>query len=64
MDGLAEFNLGAFLLQPALAPELAGCEGICVNFSVKDASAEQQKFAKLAGYVPLYDNPVGVARLR
>lgn len=45
MDGLAEFNLGAFWLQLALAPELAGSEGISVNISVKNASAEQQRFA-------------------
>lgn len=46
MDGLAEFDLGAFWLQLASAPELAGHEGISVNFSVKDASAEQQRFAE------------------
>lgn len=44
LDGLAEFNLGAFWLQLALSPSLAGSEGISVNISVKDASAEHQRF--------------------
>ncbi|WP_104112154.1 VOC family protein [Arthrobacter sp. N199823] len=45
MDGLAEFNLGAFWLQLALAPELAGREGISVNISIENASAEQQRLS-------------------
>ena len=45
LDGLAEFDLGAFWLQLALAPELAGRDGISVNISVQDASAERQRFA-------------------
>jgi predicted enzyme related to lactoylglutathione lyase len=44
LDGLAEFDLGAFWLQLALAPELAGREGISLNISVQDASAEHQGF--------------------
>src|SRR4051794_14571050 len=46
MDGLVEFNLGAFWLQLVLSPELAGNDGISLNISVQDASAEQQKFAE------------------
>ena len=46
MEGLAEFDLGAFWLQLALAPELAGHDGISLNISVKDASAEHQRFAE------------------
>ncbi len=46
MEGLAEFDLGAFWLQLALAPELAGRDGISVNISVKDASAQQQNFVQ------------------
>lgn len=46
MDGLAEFDLGMFWLQLVLAPELAGRDGISVNISVKDASAEHQNFTQ------------------
>ncbi|MBB5641124.1 VOC family protein [Cryobacterium roopkundense] len=46
MDGLAEFDLGALWLQLALSPELAGSYGLSLNIGVKDASAEQQKFAE------------------
>lgn len=46
MEGLAEFNLGAFWLQLALVPELAGHDGISVNISIKNAAAEQQGFAE------------------
>jgi catechol 2,3-dioxygenase-like lactoylglutathione lyase family enzyme len=42
MDNLAEFDLGAFWLQLAEDPELAGREGISVNISVVDAAAERQ----------------------
>ena len=45
MDGLAEFDLGAFWLQLVADPELAGRAGISVNISVADASIEQQKLA-------------------
>ena len=45
LDGLAEFDLSAFWLQLALAPELAGRGGISVNISVQDASVERQRFA-------------------
>ncbi|KFF58029.1 hypothetical protein JF66_21685 [Cryobacterium sp. MLB-32] len=45
LDGLAEFDLGAFWLQLTVDPELAGHGGLSVNISVKDASAERQKFA-------------------
>ncbi|ALE93189.1 hypothetical protein AOC05_14090 [Arthrobacter alpinus] len=44
MEGLAEFNLGAFWLQLALAPELAGRAGISVNISVENAAAERYRF--------------------
>lgn len=47
MDGLAEFDLGAFWLQLALTPARAGVEGISVNISVDDALAEQQRLAAL-----------------
>ena len=45
MDGLVEFDLGAFWLQMAADPRLAGQEGISVNISVDDASAVQQGFS-------------------
>jgi predicted enzyme related to lactoylglutathione lyase len=38
MDGLVEFDLGAFWLQLAADPALAGREGISVNISVEDAT--------------------------
>ncbi|MFC4555374.1 VOC family protein [Georgenia faecalis] len=47
MDGLAEFNLGPFWLQLALAPELAGIAGISVNISVDDATAEHRRFTEM-----------------
>jgi catechol 2,3-dioxygenase-like lactoylglutathione lyase family enzyme len=37
MEGLAEYDLGAFWLQLAAAPERAGREGLTVNISVADA---------------------------
>ena len=49
MDGLAEFNLGPFGLQLALAPELAGHEGISVNINVKDAAGERERLTWLVG---------------
>ena len=45
MDDLAEFDLGAFWLQLAQAPELAGHEGISINLSVENASAQRETFA-------------------
>jgi predicted enzyme related to lactoylglutathione lyase len=47
MDGLVEFDLGPFWLQLAESPEAAGVEGVSVNLSVADASAERQRFADL-----------------
>jgi predicted enzyme related to lactoylglutathione lyase len=47
LDGLAEFDLGSFWLQLAHAPELAGTEGISVNISVEDATAERGRLAAL-----------------
>lgn len=47
MDGLAEFDLGPFWLQLAVNPDLAGHEGISVNISVKDATAQQHRLSKL-----------------
>ena len=47
MDGLAEFDLGPFWLQLAVAPELAGQEGLSVTISVKDAAGERQRLAGL-----------------
>ena len=38
MEGLVEFDLGAFWLQLAANPALAGREGISVNISVEDAT--------------------------
>ena len=45
MDGLAEFDLGPFWLQLALAPERAGSHGVSINISVEDASAERRRLA-------------------
>lgn len=47
LDGLVEFDLGPFWLQLALAPQLAGCEGLSVNISVEDAAEEHMRFKKL-----------------
>lgn len=44
-DGLAEFDLGVFWLQLALAPERAGRHGVSVNISVENASGERQRLA-------------------
>ncbi|WP_104082890.1 hypothetical protein [Cryobacterium sp. Y11] len=44
LDGLAEFDLGAFWLQLALAPDLAGRDGISVNISVQNAAVERERF--------------------
>ena len=45
VENLAEFDLGAFWLQLAADPELAGREGITVNISVIDAAAERQNLS-------------------
>lgn len=45
VDGLAEFDLGAFWLQLAVAPRLAGQEGISVNISVADARLERRNLS-------------------
>jgi len=47
MEGLVEFDLGPFWLQLALAPELAGHDGISVNISVDSASTERDRLAAL-----------------
>jgi hypothetical protein len=44
LDGLAEFDLGAFWPQLALAPDLAGRDGISVNISVQNAAVERERF--------------------
>jgi predicted enzyme related to lactoylglutathione lyase len=46
MEGLVEFDLGPFWLQLALAPQLAGQEGISVSISVEAASTEQAKLVE------------------
>ncbi len=46
MEGLVEFDLGSFWLQLALAPQLAGQEGLSVTISVEDASKEQASFVE------------------
>ncbi|AWB86663.1 VOC family protein [Mycetocola zhujimingii] len=47
MEGLVEFDLGAFWLQLALASEFAGNEGISVSISVADATAQRESFVTL-----------------
>ncbi|MDD7945331.1 VOC family protein [Microbacterium sp. NE2HP2] len=47
LEGLVEFNLGPIWLQLALDPDHAGVEGISLNLSVPDASAERARFAGL-----------------
>ncbi|MHA7281925.1 VOC family protein [Arthrobacter sp. TMS2-4] len=47
LEGLVEFDLGPFWLQLALAPQLAGKEGISVNISVEDAVREHASFTEL-----------------
>jgi len=42
MEGLAEYDLGAFWLQLAAAPDQAGGQGISVNISVADAADVRQ----------------------
>ena len=44
LEGLVEFDMGAFWLQLAVDPEHAGCGGLSVNISVRDASAEHHSF--------------------
>jgi len=45
MEGLVEFDLGAFWLQLALDPELAGQDGTSVTLSVDDVASERARFA-------------------
>ena len=45
MEGLAEYDLGAFWLQLAAAPERAGREGLTVNISVADAGGLREELA-------------------
>ncbi|MCU1407102.1 MAG: hypothetical protein JWQ43_3405 [Glaciihabitans sp.] len=47
VEGVAELDLGPFWLQLALAPELAGQEGISMNLSVPNATEEQARLAGL-----------------
>ncbi|MFJ4037167.1 VOC family protein [Microbacterium sp. NPDC090007] len=47
LEGLVEFNLGPIWLQLAADSEHAGGEGISLNFSVPDASAEHARFKDL-----------------
>jgi catechol 2,3-dioxygenase-like lactoylglutathione lyase family enzyme len=47
MEGLVEFDLGPVWLQLAHDPVHAGAEGMSINFSVEDASAEHSRFASL-----------------
>jgi len=47
MEGLAEFDLGPFWLQLAESPDTAGIDGMSLNLSVADATAERQRFAGL-----------------
>ncbi|MBF4574294.1 VOC family protein [Herbiconiux sp. VKM Ac-1786] len=45
MEGLVEFDLGAFWLQLATAPERAGHAGLTVNISVADAGGLRGELA-------------------
>lgn len=47
IDGLVEFNLGAFWLQLALSPETAGGDGLTANISVDDATGEHRRLSAL-----------------
>jgi predicted enzyme related to lactoylglutathione lyase len=47
MEGLVEFDLGSFWLQLAQTPETAGVQGMSLNLSVDDATAERQRFVSL-----------------
>ena len=46
LEGIVEFDLGAFWLQLAVSPT-PGSGGISVNISVDDATAEQLRLASL-----------------
>lgn len=51
LDGLVEFDLGPFWLQLAVAPQLAGQEGLSVNISVEDTAKEHARFTELGLHV-------------
>jgi catechol 2,3-dioxygenase-like lactoylglutathione lyase family enzyme len=47
VEGVVEFDLGAFWLQLSHAPESAGGAGLSVTLSIDDASAERARLAAL-----------------
>lgn len=66
MEGLVEFDLGAFWLQLAEAPARAGVEGVGVNISVEDVHALHEQLLGLGldvGEVQRFDGAVDYCEL-